>query len=108
MIKRLLILVAVLSAMAANAQDQTTSPYSYFGIGLPTFHGSAVNRAMGGLSINADSIHFNFQNPAALGALRLTTFSVGATQTFTNIKSSASQERVRNTSFDYIALAIPA
>ncbi len=108
MIKRLFILIAILCVVNVSAQNQTSSPYSYFGIGLPTFNGTAANHAMGGLSIHADSIHYNLANPAALGALKLTTFAVGATQRMATIKDAQTSENVRNTSFDYIAIGIPA
>lgn len=107
MIKRFFTLIAVFSALLANGQDKTSSPYSYYGIGTPTFNGSAARRSMEGLSVFADSIHFSFQNPAGLGKLEYTTFTVGGTQKFTNIKSSTSETSLGNTSFDYLAVGIP-
>lgn len=107
MIKRLFIVLTVLSAYGMNAQTKATSPYSYFGIGLPSFNGTAENRSMQGLSMEADSIHFNIENPAALGALQLTTYTIGATQSFTSVKNSSEKESIKNTTFDYLAVAIP-
>lgn len=107
MIKRLFTIIAIFSVVVANAQDNTSSPYSFYGTGLSAFNGSAENRAMGGLSIRADSIHYNFENPAALGALQLTTYTVGVTQGFTSIEDAERKEDFRNTSFDYLAVAIP-
>ncbi len=108
MIKRIFTVLAILSALIAKGQDQTSSPYSYFGIGLPVFNSTAEQRAMEGLSILGNRTHFNLQNPAALGALEFTTFTVGATQKFTTVQTNSASEKVRNTSFDYIALGVPA
>lgn len=107
MIKRLFILFMALSTWAVSAQDNTSSPYSYFGIGLPSFNGSADFRSMQGLSIEADSTRYNLQNPASLGKLQLTNYAVGVTQGFTNLRNAEDKESVRNTSFDYIAVAFP-
>ncbi len=108
MIKRLLTAFIILSSAIVSGQENVSSPYSYFGLGLPTFNGSAENRAMEGLSIVADSIRYNFQNPAALGNLQLTSFSVGLTQQFSNLKNGAGEsEGAKSTAIDYLALAIP-
>lgn len=107
MIKQFFIILAVFCTLAVSAQENTSSPYSHFGIGLPTFKGTAENRAMQGLSIEADSTRFSLQNPASLGRLQLTTFSVGATQQFNNIENDQDKESVRNTKFDYIGIGIP-
>ncbi len=108
MVKRLFITLIILSSAIANGQNNTSSPYSYFGVGLPSFNGSAENRSMEGLSISADSIHYNFQNPAALGKLQLTTYTVGLTQQMTTLKNDTDEsEKAKSTSFDYLAIAIP-
>lgn len=107
MIKKLLFILAVLSVSLVKAQDNTSSPYSYYGIGLNAFSGSAENRAMGGMAVDSDSIHFNFQNPAALGTLKLTTFSVGGNYSSIQMKEGNAKARVRNTSFDYLGVGIP-
>lgn len=108
MIKRFLPLIAILMGLVASGQEHTSSPYSFFGVGLPNFNGSAKNRSMEGLSISSDSIHLNFNNPAALGDLQLTNYTMGGTHTITHIENQDTKERSRNTSFDYAALAIPA
>jgi len=107
MSKQILILFAVFFTLTLTAQDKTSSPYSYYGIGTPTFNGTADYRSMEGLAVDADSTRFNIENPAALGKLQLTSFTVGATQNFTNLKSLDQKEEFRNTTFDYLAVAIP-
>lgn len=107
MIKRFLTIIAILSAIIVKAQDQTSSPYSYYGIGLPLFNGTAENRSMEGMSMIGDSIHLNLQNPAGFGALQLTALSVGITQGYTTSKTSEAEAKTRHTAFDYLAVGIP-
>ena len=59
MLKRIIVAFALLIVGVSPAQNGTTSPYSYFGVGELKFKGTAENRAMGGLSIFSDSIHLN-------------------------------------------------
>jgi len=74
MIKRFIIIVALLSTVLMAAQEGTSSPYSYYGIGLNKFKGTVENQSMGGLRLFSDSIHVNLRNPAAYGRLKLTTY----------------------------------
>ena len=62
---------------------------------------------MGGISVYADSIHANLNNPASLGELKLTTFSVGVHYRNTQLISDATNEDVASGSLDYIAVSIP-
>ena len=55
-------------------KNSTAFSYSLGGLGDVTFRGNAIDRMMGGLSVYADSIHANINNPASLGELKLTTF----------------------------------
>lgn len=107
MIKRLFTFVSLLIVAVTYGQDLTTSPYSYYGIGLPGFYGTADSRAMGGLSIYTDNVHFNLQNPASLGALRLTNLAIGANHQANTLKENDLKESSSSTSFDYLAVAIP-
>ena len=66
MLKQIIFAVMLLITGVSIAQNGTTSPYSYFGIGEQKFKGTAENRSMGGLSVYSDSIHLNFQNPEVL------------------------------------------
>lgn len=107
MIRQFFIILAVFCTLVVSAQENTSSPYSYFGIGLPSFNGTAENRSMQGLSIEADSTRLSLQNPATLGRLQLTTISVGASQQFNNIENEQDKESLRKTTFDYIGIGIP-
>lgn len=108
MIKKILVIILVHVAIISNAQEGTSSPYSFYGIGIPKFKGTIENRSMGGLSVLTDSIHLNLQNPASFGELALTAYTVGASYRnfeFSNATESSSGD---NASLDYLAIGIPA
>lgn len=108
MIKRLFLIVTILFTVITTAQEGTSSPYSFYGIGLNAFKGTVENRSMGGLSIYSDSIHVNLRNPAAYGGLRLTTYTVGGSHSVINVKSNDAEESSTVTTLDYLAIGIPA
>ena len=108
MIKKTLFFTLLLCSVLVNAQENTSSPYSFFGVGLNKFNGTAENRAMGGLGIASDSIHINLQNPAGYGKLGLTTYTLGGSHSTVNVESSNSSDRASSTTFDYLAMAFPA
>jgi long-subunit fatty acid transport protein len=93
--------------LTALAQEGTSSPYSFYGIGDIKFKGTVENRSMGGLSVFPDSIHINLQNPAQLASLKRTNFSVGITYGNTKSKTETQTDKARRTSFDYLAIGVP-
>ncbi len=107
MIKRFIVIVALFSGFIAEAQENVSSPYSYYGIGLTNFKGTVENRSMGGLSIFADSIHINMQNPASYGRLKLTNYSIGASHDRIRLESDEASDNSKITSLDYLSLAFP-
>ena len=107
MLKKVLFSISLLISAYGIAQNSTASPYSLGGLGDVTFRGNAINRMMGGISVYADSIHANLNNPASLGELKLTTFSVGVHYRNTQLISDATNEDVASGSLDYIAVSIP-
>ncbi|MGA8855180.1 MAG: hypothetical protein WB492_13480 [Christiangramia sp.] len=107
MIKRFIVIVALFSAFIAEAQENVSSPYSYYGIGLTNFKGTVENRSMGGLSVFNDSIHMNIQNPASYGTLKLTNFTVGASHDRIKLESDEASDNAKITSLDYLALGFP-
>lgn len=107
-----------LFTMQFYAQQGTASPYSYYGIGSLKFKGTVENRSMGGLSIFADSIHVNLQNPASYGGYNLDTpeyanesrpvsFNLGGNHSRTSLKSNYGDGKSTSTSLDYLAVSIP-
>ncbi|WP_010229919.1 membrane protein [Gillisia marina] len=107
MIKRFIIIVALLTTVASAAQEGTSSPYSFYGIGLTKFKGTVENQSMGGIRMFSDSIHLNLRNPGSYGRLRLTTFTVGGSHQSTALKTDNESESSRTTSLDYLAIGLP-
>ena len=107
MIKRFIIIVALLTTVASAAQEGTSSPYSFYGIGLTKFKGTVENQSMGGIRMFSDSIHLNLRNPGSYGRLRLTTFTVGGSHQSTALKTDDESESSRTTSLDYLAIGLP-
>lgn len=107
MTKRLFIIVFILFSVITTAQERTSSPYSFYGLGLNTFKGTVENKSMGGLGILSDSIHVNLQNPAAHGRLRLTTYTVGLSANSVEMETGEESERTGSSSLDYLAVGIP-
>lgn len=107
MIKKLILPIFFLFSLFSFAQEGTSSPYSFYGIGDVKFKGTADNRSMGGLTIFSDSIHINFQNPASYPSLKLTSLSLGGTYLTTKFKTSSQEEKARRTAIDYLAIAVP-
>ena len=108
MIKKVLLLVVLVLVFKTNAQEgSTSSPYSFYGVGLQQFKGTVENRAMGGMGLYSDSLHLNLSNPAQLGKLRFVTFTVGANHNDVTLKEVGLESKATNTTFDYIALGFP-
>lgn len=107
MIRKIFIITVLFICSYSFAQEGSVSPYSYYGTGDQRFKGTVENRSMGGISVYTDSIHLNLNNPASLGKLRLTTFSVGGNYNSVNLKTSDQEETASDFTFDYIAIGIP-
>ncbi len=107
MTNKILAALFFFASVATFAQEGSSSPYSFYGIGEMRFKGTADTRAMGGISVLADSIHFNLQNPALLTRLKLTTFSIGGTYSTTTLKTETDEAKARRTTLDYLAVGFP-
>jgi hypothetical protein len=107
MLKRIILGFFILITSIAIAQEGTTSPYSFYGIGTLKFKGTVENRSMGGISVFSDSIHASIQNPAGLSDLGLINYNVGVSHKFVTQKTVADEQRQSTTSLDYISIGIP-
>lgn len=107
MIKKLFLALTLLTTLVVSAQEGTSSPYSFYGLGDIKFKGTHDVRAMGGLSVAYDSIHLNLLNPATYSRLKITNFSVGVTSTFNNLSNEQRRETAQRTSLDYLAVGLP-
>ena len=104
-----IIIIAVLLLISGNsfAQQGTTSPYSFYGMGTTNFKGTAESRAMAGLRVASDSIHLNMLNPSSLADLQLVNFTLGVSYQRANQKVGGETETTTTATFDYLALGIP-
>jgi len=107
MIKKIIVSISLLFSLVSFAQEGTSSPYSFYGIGDVRFRGTVENRSMAGLSVVTDSIHINLQNPAMYSSLKLTSFSVGGTFSVNQLKTNQKDEKAQRTTLDYLAIGIP-
>ncbi|MEZ7500023.1 hypothetical protein QO200_14890 [Flavobacterium sp. Arc3] len=107
MIKKILISACLLLSLVSFAQEGTSSPYSYYGIGDVRFKGTVESRSMAGVAVEQDSIHINLQNPASFANLKFTTFALGGTYNTTTVKSESNSEKARRTMLDYLAVGLP-
>lgn len=107
MIRRFLVVAAILLTAFSYAQNNAASPYSFYGIGDLKFKGTIENRMMGGIGVYADSIHLNLNNPASFAKLKITTFGVAGNQSFLNLEDETGTESTSSTSLNYIALGLP-
>ncbi len=108
MIKKFILSISLFLSLVSLAQEGTSSPYSFYGIGDVRFRGSIENRSMGGISVIPDSIHVNLQNPAYLSGLKLTTFALAGTFTPSKMKTSTKEEKSQRTTLDYLAVGLPS
>ncbi len=97
----------VLASTVYGQEGGTSSPYSFYGIGLQQFRGTVENKAMGGLSLYSDSLHLNITNPAQLGKLRFVNFTVGGNINATSFEENGNESNTTDTTFDYFALGFP-
>ena len=107
MIKKIIVSICLLFSLVIFAQESTSSPYSFYGIGDIKFKGSVENRSMGSISVLPDSIHINIQNPAQLACLKLTGLALGGTYANTKSKTETQEAKARRTSLDYMIVGIP-
>lgn len=104
MIKNFIIAFLCLTSVGIYAQNGTVSPYSYFGVGDLKATRTVENQMMGGLSVYADSIHLNLNNPAAYSKLGLTTYTAGLSRKEFSLVGNTSKESASVSSLDYLSL----
>jgi len=103
MIKKIIISACLLLSLVSFAQEGTSSPYSFYGIGDIKFKGTVENRSMGSLSVFPDSIHINIQNPAHLASLKLTGLAIGGILgiLFAPEKGTVTRQKIMDKGNDY-------
>lgn len=99
--------IALLFTGIVFAQQGTSSPYSFYGMGVGNFKGTAENKAMGGIRMVQDSIHLNILNPASLAELELVNFSIGVGHQYAKIKSQGEKQNGSSSNIEFVAIGIP-
>lgn len=107
MTKKIFVIVTLFFGLIGYSQENTVSPYSFYGLGDIKFKGTQDARSIGGLSFASDSISLNLLNPASYAGLKLVSFGVAGTTTFAKLNNATTSENARSTSLDYLAIGIP-
>ena len=107
MIKKIVILITILLANFGFTQENTASPYSFYGLGSTRFKGTNDFVNMGCISVYSDSTHINVLNPASYSNQLITTFQVGMTSSFYNLNTASASEKAKKTTFDYVVMGFP-
>ena len=92
------------SALFANAQSGTNSPYSQYGLGVLSDQTSGFNRGMNGVGIGFhEHNQVNYLNPASYSSLDSLTFifDVGASGQITNFTENGVKKNAKSANFEY-------
>lgn len=109
MVKRIIVVLTTLFVTIGSfAQNNSTSAYSFFGIGDVNKSNTVEELSMGGIGVSLeDSFHLNFSNPAANASLKLTTYSLALENKNIQAKDASGNESAATTYLSYLALGIP-
>jgi len=107
MLNRIVNFLIITASTFLLAQQNTSSVYSYFGIGETKFKGTPVQRAMAGLGILPDSLDVNLLNPASYSVLQRTVISISGGTNLNKIASEIQGVTTQTTSLDYLSFGIP-
>jgi hypothetical protein len=106
----LYLFLCLLSINYSYAQDQTSSPYSRFGVGDLLSRNFGRGEAMGGLGIGlSERSNLNLINPAGIGKMDTMQFlfEMGVNDRVTLLKSSSVSKSTNNVGFSYLAMGFP-
>lgn len=110
-IKPLILILAVFFLFSgAEAQKNSYSPYSRFGIGDITKEGFGRNLGMGGIGLGLrDAGHINYLNPASYTAQDTNSFifSTGLAGNTMQLASSVGSHNVSNITLSHLAIGFP-
>lgn len=110
--KKLFIATLLLgSALFANAQSGTNSPYSQYGLGVLSDQTSGFNRGMNGVGIGFhEHNQVNYLNPASYSSLDSLTFIIdaGISGQVTNFEENGVKKNANNSNFEYVVAGLRA
>ena len=96
------------AGISAQAQSNTSSPYSRFGLGELVGSPFIQGQGLGGINYGLRSSNtISSENPAALTALEFTVFETGVNTTFSKISTTDFNAQTINGSLSHFALAFP-
>ena len=99
----------VLTVVDASAQTILNSPYSYVGMGELDEGHSASNAMMSGLGVsNSNGIYSSVINPALLARNRYTSFEVGLSTEYKNLRDNRQRQSVFGGNYQSLNLTLPA
>ncbi len=107
MIKKIIVLVVVFIAINSFAQENSISPYSFFGIGQLNEAKTVTEQSLGVATALNSNHKIYFSNPASLASLRFTTYTIGAANVYTKIDDGTNQQSASAFSLSYLALGFP-
>lgn len=108
MIKNIFAFFAIFYCVIGIAQKNSSSPYSFFGIGDPLSLKSVEEMSMGRIGGAMDSPYrLSLTNPASYGSLLYTTYVFAGGNNWTNFDDGTETQTSSNASFTYLALGIP-
>ena len=107
MIKKIITIITILVAISSFSQENSISPYSFFGIGQINEAKTVTEHSMG-ISTALNSSHkIYFSNPASLGSLKFTTYSLAAANIYTKIDDGTNQQSTNAFELSYLAMGFP-
>jgi len=108
MIKNIIVIILLFTAVVVMGQRTSSSPYSYFGIGDEFTTTTVEQSAMGGIGVAFSHYKYlNFTNPAAYASLRYSTYSLGLLNNDLTVKTENTTQSSVSTTLSYVALAFP-
>lgn len=103
--KTSLLFLVLFSALTAEAQTLTSSPYSRFGAGELIFQGFADQQGMGQTGVaDRNPLRFSLLNPASYSAINKTNFRFGASSFFGTITQGNQSLATNGAGLNYVAL----
>jgi len=97
-------------SISINAQNESNSPYSRFGLGDVQIFSSAAQSAMGGVGIASyDPLSINVSNPASYSSVFAQRFTMqtGGIHTTKLLETSSQNQIVNSTNFNYLMFSFP-
>jgi hypothetical protein len=108
MIKKIVVIITIFISIGAIAQNNSSSPYSFFAIGDKNASSTVEQESMGGIGAAFnDEYHLNLTNPAANSRLFFTTYAIAFSNKRVSAKNSTDTQNGATTDLSYLALGVP-